>query len=50
MADKARATLPETVEKVVKPAAPGEPKKIQTTVEGAREVTKAGPEAIRSEK
>jgi hypothetical protein len=51
MTDNKRATVPETVEQAVKPAAPGQPTQTQTTVEGAEEVmTEAGPEATPSEK
>lgn len=35
MTDKPSTTLPATVEKIIQPAAPGEPEKAQIAVEGA---------------
>jgi len=35
MSDKPSTTLPATVEKIIKPASPGEPEKAQISVEGA---------------
>ena len=35
MTDKPNTTLPATVEKIIKPVAPGEPEKAQISVEGA---------------
>ena len=35
MNDKPSTTLPATVEKIIKPASPGEPEKAQISVEGA---------------
>jgi hypothetical protein len=35
MSEKPSATLPATVEKIIKPIAPGEPEKAQISIEGA---------------
>jgi hypothetical protein len=35
MSEKPSATLPATVEKIIKPLTPGEPEKVQIAVEGA---------------
>jgi hypothetical protein len=35
MSENASTTLPATVEKIIKPIAPGEPEKAQLTIEGA---------------
>jgi hypothetical protein len=35
MSEKSSTTLPATVEKIIKPVAPGDPEKAQITIEGA---------------